>query len=654
MGWLSRSRSCRNQTEATILIGQDGNDYLEFGGTEHAALLARTGSGKTSSFSVPNAFNWPGSLVVLDVKGEVYQATAGYRANQLRQKVYCFNPTAENMRSHCWNPLDAVDRWSTKRFDDIMRQIYLLIPDPKGDSATAIFWQPAARMALAGITWMLAEMPEELFTLENVLTKFLRGDGLAWLTKAIDARRSSDKPFSERVVLAVSDYVGKGERLTEDIRKSVSTNLQAFQNPHIAAATNHSDFDLRNLRREPMSLYVTVSPGHIPRVDHLLRLLFGSVVNLNTDVTPEQDPALQYPVLILLDEFARLGAMPALTQAAQFARGYGIRIAYIIQDKAQLVDLYGVAGAADVFSNLGVEIVFGTGDIKLAKEYEERLGDWTMIFTTRNQSRFFPWLNWQRMNVAQHPHRRPRILDQEIVMMPPDEQLIVRPGMKPAKSKRIRWYSDPTFRRLVHDAPDVPLLHVQIADDNGSIRLPVVPSNPSASPAKCPQATPSRTGANPDSDEWQRIAERLGRQPSILYPQARSKERKEKGQQGQPSLALPASLAPPPMPEDRAEVASASQNQAHFDAERQPHAALARAQSSETWRAKSDLDYWASQVVEGWATFDDVLAFAFQKRLARAKAAGSQEIDHDLIAKKAMEDVVQAIDNYERHTKRPC
>jgi type IV secretory pathway TraG/TraD family ATPase VirD4 len=179
-----------------------------------------------------------------------------------------------------------------------------------------------------------------------------------------------------------------------------------------------------------------------------------------------------------------------LTQAAQFARGYGIRIAYIIQDKAQLVDLYGVAGAADVFSNLGVEIVFGTGDIKLAKEYEERLGDWTMIFTTRNQSRFFPWLNWQRMNLAQHPHRRPRILDQEIVMMPPDEQLIVRPGMKPAKSKRIRWYTDSTFRRLVHDAPDVPRLNIQIADDNGSIRLPVVLSNPSPSPANCPQASP--------------------------------------------------------------------------------------------------------------------------------------------------------------------
>ena len=58
--------------------------------------------------------------------------------------------------------------------------------------------------------------------------------------------------------------------------------------------------------------------------------------------------------------------------------------------------------------------------------------------------------------------------------------------------------------------------------------------------------------------------------------------------------------------------------------------------------------------MEGWAAFDDVLSFAFQQRLARAEGAGIQEIDHSLIAKKAMDDVVQAIDSYERHKKRSC
>jgi hypothetical protein len=199
--------------------------------------------------------------------------------------------------------------------------------------------------------------------------------------------------------------------------------------------------------------------------------------------------------------------------------------------------------------------------------------------------------------------------------------------MKPAKSKRIRWYTDPTFRRLVHDAPDVPLLDVQITADNGSILLPAVPTYPSASPAKSPQASTGQKGASPDPDESQRIAERLGRQLSS------------------------ASAAQPSTPGNR-EVASAPEGP--FDAESQSHSALAQAQSTQPWRAKSDLEYWASQVVEGWAAFDDVLSFAFQRRLARAEGAGSQEIDHDLIAKKAMDDVVHAMDNYERHRKRSC
>jgi hypothetical protein len=88
--------------------------------------------------------------------------------------------------------------------------------------------------------------------------------------------------------------------------------------------------------------------------------------------------------------------------------------------------------------------------------------------------------------------------------------------------------------------------------------------------------------------------------------------------------------------------------------ERQPHARLPPAQPNETWTAKSDLDYWASQVVEGWVTFDDVLAFAFQQRLARAEGAGCHEIDRDIVVKKAMDDVVQAIGSYERHAKRSC
>jgi type IV secretion system protein VirD4 len=252
-------------------------------------------------------------------------------------------------------------------------------------------------------------------------------------------------------------------KLRSDIRETVNTRLQTWFDPQIAAVTSTSDFDLRDLRRKPMTVYVAVAPGNIPRLRPLLRLFFDAAVNLNTDVTPQEDTSLKYQTLFMLDEFARLGRMDTLAQAAQFVRGYGIRMAFVIQNKAQLRAIYGRDGAADVFDNLGAEIVFGTADPDLTKELEERLGDSTVTITTRNRPRFLAWMKPSKHGEAEHPHRRPLMLDQEVARMAPGEQLIIRPGMKPMKTERICWYSDPQFRSLPRPAPSIAPLQIEVA-----------------------------------------------------------------------------------------------------------------------------------------------------------------------------------------------
>lgn len=497
----------RRDNSASVLIGAQNGEYLELGGFEHIALLARTGTGKTSSFAIPNAFNWEGSLVILDIKGETYRATAGYRANVLGQDVYCFNPTAHDLRTHCWNPLSVIDRDSHRRFDQISRQAHLMIPAPPASHTGNVeFWKNISRLALSSVLWLLAETPDEELTYENVLMKFLRADGLQWLTHIIQNRRITRNPFSERVVAGVSNYIGKAERLTEDVRVSVVSELDIFiNNPQVAAATARSDFDLRDLRRKPMTIYVTISPADIPRVARLLRLLFGSIVNLNTDLTSEQDPSIQVPLLVILDEFARLGAVHDLTSAAQFARGYGLRMAYVVQDKPQLQELYGHAGAADVFNNVGAEIIFGLGDVRQAKEYEERLGNQTRAYDTGNSTRFWRWINWKRMTLTQHLIARPLMWAFEITQMPEDEALILRPNMKPMKVNRKPYYKEPYFMNLISDPPVPPLLDVQIKPDDGTIALPFIETTPNHDlnarpPWMLAKLDPNQVPANPHDD----------------------------------------------------------------------------------------------------------------------------------------------------------
>lgn len=472
MGW-GRRPVVRKDTSASLLIGKDGDNFLEFEGDEHVALLARTGTGKTSGFTIPNCFHWPHSLVVLDIKGEAYEATAGYREKMLGQRIFRFDPTSHDQRSHCWNPLDAIDRpASTRLSDQAIRQADLLIAEPGADDKDR-FWQRKARMSLAAVLMMLAQMPDQPMTYENVFSLFQRGDGLRLLARRVMESRTGKRPlFTQKTINAVSDYIGRGERLTEDVRASVSSNLLAWMNEHIVTATNRSDFDLRDLRRYPTTLYITVSPASIERISPLLRLLFGSIVNLNTDLTPHQDPSSNIPLLVVLDEFVRLGAMPALTSAAQFARGYGIRLAYVIQDKAQLQGLYGQSSAADVFNNLGAEIVFGLADVRQAKEYEERMGNETRLAPTLSAARFFRWFKIGRMGESQTPMGRPLMYAFEIVQMPEDQQLLMRAGMRPMKSQRIRYFNEPYFMDRVMDPPETPLLPVAVSMDDRTVEFP--------------------------------------------------------------------------------------------------------------------------------------------------------------------------------------
>ena len=453
-----------------ILIGKQGREYLNFDGSEHVALYARTGTGKTSSTVIPNSFSWRGSLVVLDVKGEAFRATAGYRSMVLGQDVYLFDPAAEDERTHRWNPLQPVERNSLSRFDQISRQAFMLFPESTtgGSSNADAFWTPSARGAFTAVATLLAETPDQDFSMANVLRCFARGDSQEMLSSLIQRRRQSGGPgYSQIAIDGLSDYINGSLDQVGGIRKMTSTRLASWFNPRIAASTAASDFDLRDFRRKPTTIYVTVQPGNIARMRPLLALFFDALINLNTDATPEQDPTIQHQGLIILDEFARLGRMESLAEAAQYVRGYGIRLLYVIQNKAQLRAKYGADAAEDIFDNTGAEIVFGTNDLKLTKELSERMGDDTINVITKNRPRFWAWVNWSKQSEAEHPHRRPLMLAQEVARMDPSEQIVLRGGMLPLKTQRACWFDDRNFTTLVCRPPQIPRLDVKVATDDG-------------------------------------------------------------------------------------------------------------------------------------------------------------------------------------------
>jgi type IV secretion system protein VirD4 len=457
-----------------IVIGRERGVYHTLEGHEHIAVYAKTGSGKTSSVVIPICLSYPGSLIVLDVKGEVFRRTAGYRSEVLGQDVYVFDPTSKDNRSHRWNPLQAVDRNSIDRFDQVSRAAHMLFPEATGgqNSNADAFWTPSARIAFTAVATLVAETPEMPFTMAEVLRMFSRGDAVEVLRDMVETRRKSSRPnYSRTVVDGLSDYLRGSLEQVDGIRKMTSTRLAPWFNPRVAAATSTSDFDLRQLRRKPMTVYVRVQPGHIARMRTILALLFDAAVNLNTDALPADDPTLRYPALILLDEFIRLGRMDPLAEAAQYAREYELRFLYVIQNIAQLRAKYGPDGAQDILDNVGVEIVFGTNDHNLTKELSERLGDDTIGVETKNRPRFMAALKFDKHSTSEHPHRRPIMLPQEIARLDPNRQIVLRAGMYPMNLERSKYFDDDTFTNRLLPPPEIPVLKVDVELDDGLTKL---------------------------------------------------------------------------------------------------------------------------------------------------------------------------------------
>jgi type IV secretion system protein VirD4 len=458
-----------------ILLGRhkDGG-YITFGGTESVALHARTRAGKGVSFVIPNAFAWPGSLVVFDIKGEVAAATAGYRKEVLGQDVFIIAPVARNGRSHRWDPFAAVDRESFDRVDAITQIANQIFPEAQDASSSSsnssAFWEPAGRQAFTAVASLIAETPDRPLTMKAVLDLFVRADGGEFLAKLITGRRMAGDPYTADAVNGLSDFLTGAEPQVDGIRKTVSTRLSPWANPRIASTTSFGDVDLSQIRRKPTTIYLVVPPSAVPRMRPLLRLFFHQLIEANTDVTPEEDPTLKVQTLLLMDEFIRLGRMSDFAESLQYISGYGLRAALVVQSKSQLEAHYGAAEAQDIFNNVGAEVMFSVNDLKLAKEIEERLGDNTQTVVTQNKPRFWAWMNPTKQSEAEHPHRRPLMLKQEVLGLDRAMQIVLTGGQQQL-THRICWHADPNFKDLKLPMPQPPLLALQIAYDDGTTRV---------------------------------------------------------------------------------------------------------------------------------------------------------------------------------------
>ncbi len=349
---LSRAGLLNGRPGYSIFLGRFHGKDVRYSGASHIYVNGPTRSGKGVGFVLPNAQEWRGSLIGLDLKREMWNEIGAARA-AMGQEVFLFSPGSEN--SHCWNPLDLVAPWPS-RATDVTNIARSLIPAPaSGDS----YWAETARGLFAGLLGYVldSETMEGKRTIKSALKLFSRGRSLAALMHDILA----DEPaLNEFVFDKFSQHLGRDEKQRASFESHITTALDPWNNALVDVATSKSDFCIADLRRKPFTLLIGTPIGNFGTVEAVVRLLIQQVHDVLLKELPGADEP--YKLLLMLDEFYQFGRMPEIVDRAPLVAGYGFQIAMIAQGLTQLDVKYGRPTREMLMGNMDVKLFIGIGD----------------------------------------------------------------------------------------------------------------------------------------------------------------------------------------------------------------------------------------------------------------------------------------------------
>lgn len=432
--------------DKTILVGKKNGRYLTYGGYQFVILAAPTRSGKGVGIVVPNCLNYSDSLVVLDIKGENFDITSGFRAKH-GQKVYLFAPFDEAGVTHRYNPLEYISDDPAQRLGDIDAIGTALY---SGGNQNDKFWSENAKDLFRGLCLFVLERKDLPKTFGEILRQASgKGKPLKeYIFEELKKAQDTGHPFSNACIDCLNRVLSNSENTLAGIVATFGTPLLIFQNPRVNLATSANDFDLREVRRERMSIYFKMPPNKLKEGSVLVNLFFDQLLNLNTRVLPSQDKTLKQQCLVLLDEMTSIGKVAMIAQAVSYMAGYNMRLLTIIQNKSQLEDVYGKAGALTLLSNHALMVMYAPSPTVQsdAQEYSEMLGYETVKSRSRTSS-------MQSSSTSTSDQRRALMLPQEIRELGQTREIVSLENCKPILCDKIRYYEDPDFTCRAHLPP---------------------------------------------------------------------------------------------------------------------------------------------------------------------------------------------------------
>ncbi len=363
-----------------VVMINDGKTMWVDDSEYHTLIIGQSGSGKTTALVDPQVYSLSKngeSMIITDPKGEIYRKHAN-RLKKLGYKTIVIN--FRNPREgNAWNPLTIPYRMykqgktdkAKELLEDISQNILI---DPKNTNDP--FWEKSASDYFSGLALSLFEDAKEnevnISSISHMATAGEEKNGISTFAKdyfTLKGEMTSAYEYAKATIAAPNDT-------KSSILSVFQSKIRIFSTrEELSEMLSYSDFNMEDIGREKTAVFLIV---HDEKTTYhsLATIFIKQLYEVLIDVAHKNpNGELKYRTNFILDEFANMPELRDVTSMVTAARSRKIRFTFIIQNFAQLDEVYNEKKAETIRSNCGNTIYLLTNELSALEEISKLCGE---------------------------------------------------------------------------------------------------------------------------------------------------------------------------------------------------------------------------------------------------------------------------------------
>ena len=330
---------------AGIPLINDGKTVWVDDGEYHNLILGSTGSGKTQIvvFPMVQILAKKGeSMIITDPKGEIYEKTGEFLKSK-GYKIIILN-LRDPQRGNAWNPFQLPLKLyksgnsdkATELLDDLAINI---LYDEKSQADP--FWEKSSADYFTGLALGLFEDTDESRVNLNSINYMStvgedRYAGSTYIKEYFELKDPTKPAY-----INASSTINAPTETKGSILSVFRQKIKLFSSKeNLSEMLSHSDFDMQDIGKEKTAVFIVIQDEK--KTYHPLATIFlKQVYETLIDVAQQNGGRLPVRTNFILDEFANMPPLKDVTTMITAARSRQIRFSFIIQNFAQLTQVYG-------------------------------------------------------------------------------------------------------------------------------------------------------------------------------------------------------------------------------------------------------------------------------------------------------------------------